>query len=126
MIIKLFLTTNLLGSFLAGFNKETNQLEKRTPMELAWSGKTDDPEGLNLGELDPKDFVFGEDIDGKTSDLLAAIFRRFNIDHPTGYKNRSLSVGDMVSINGHNYLCQPVGWKYLGAVDLPDDFLLGE
>ena len=124
MIVKLFLTEDLAGSFMAGFNKETGVLEKRIPMKLAWTGATEDPKGLDLGKKDYTDTRF--DLEAEVFDILSEIFRRFNIEHPSDYKNRSLSVGDMVSLGGHNYLCQPLGWKYLGLMTLPDEFALGE
>jgi len=45
--------------------------------------------------------------------LLEEIFRIYNIDHPADYADRSLSVGDVVEINGRRYACQPTGWTRL-------------
>jgi hypothetical protein len=42
---------------------------------------------------------------------LEQIFYIFNMKHPQDYKNRSLSVGDVVKINDRKFLCLPVGWK---------------
>ena len=45
----------------------------------------------------------------------SVLFERFNIDHPADYRNRSMSVGDVVvlSRNGKEivaYACESVGW----------------
>lgn len=54
------------------------------------------------------------------SAALENIFRTFNIEHPEDYRNRSLSVGDVVQVtedghaDGFYYACQPVGWERIG------------
>lgn len=39
------------------------------------------------------------------------IYYRFNTDHPEAYRGRSLSVGDLVEIDGDVFFCDNVGWK---------------
>lgn len=51
---------------------------------------------------------------------LENLFHTFNMAHPEGYRNRSLSVGDVVELiepghaDGFHYACQPVGWERIG------------
>lgn len=42
--------------------------------------------------------------------ILEKVFSIFNTTHPAGYCGRSLSVGDVVGLNGKFYLCAPVGF----------------
>lgn len=41
---------------------------------------------------------------------LEDLFYIFNMEHPSGYKGRSLSVSDVIEIDGEYYYCQAVGW----------------
>jgi len=52
-------------------------------------------------------------VDSEDADLAIAeeMFEIFNIRHPEDYRNRSLSVGDMVVIDGRKYACMPVGFE---------------
>ena len=43
--------------------------------------------------------------------VLDAIFRQLNVDHPEDYHRRSLSVGDVVILNGRPYRCNGDGWS---------------
>ena len=44
---------------------------------------------------------------------LECLFGEFNTDHPADYTGRSLSVSDVVTINGVAYFCDSFGWKKL-------------
>lgn len=48
-------------------------------------------------------------------ELLENLFEIFNLNHPEGYRARSLSVSDIVRINDGNeieyYYCDSFGWK---------------
>lgn len=43
--------------------------------------------------------------------VLDKLFTIFNIDHPAGYTGRSLSVSDVVLLDGQYYYCCTRGWK---------------
>jgi YodL-like len=52
-------------------------------------------------------------------EVLQETFRRFNLTHPTDYHERSLSVGDVVTLNDdRSFSCEMVGWKLLPDVIL--------
>ena len=57
--------------------------------------------------------VYEGEIEGyeDDSDALELIFCKLNTRHPEGYKARSLSVSDVVVINGRPYYCDIFGWK---------------
>jgi hypothetical protein len=56
------------------------------------------------------------EIDGFSINIaLETLFEKFNIDHPKDYTERSMSVGDVVVLNGVAYECASVGWKRLGS-----------
>jgi hypothetical protein len=42
-----------------------------------------------------------------------ALFEKFNLYHPEDFRGHSLSVGDIVDINGKKYYCDSIGWKEL-------------
>lgn len=44
---------------------------------------------------------------------LDDIFEMCNLNHPIGYLGHSLSVSDIVHINGKYYYCDSIGWKEL-------------
>ena len=46
-----------------------------------------------------------------TSAKLEAIFTAFNCNHPIGFRGHSLSVSDVVSLNGEYYFCDSFGFK---------------
>ena len=52
--------------------------------------------------------------DASDEDIFEAMFYYLNVRHPEDYKNRSLSVGDIVTLNNErSYLCAPLGWQKL-------------
>ena len=44
---------------------------------------------------------------------LEELFEIFNIRHPEDFKGHSLSVSDIVEVDGENYYCDAVGWVKL-------------
>lgn len=67
--------------------------------------------------------------DDSEAALLDAIFELYNTCHPADYHDRSLSVGDVVEINGRHFSCDSAGWtrirpvvvvKTLEAIELED------
>lgn len=42
---------------------------------------------------------------------LNELFRIFNVEHPADFKGHSLSVSDIVVLNGQAYHCESFGWK---------------
>lgn len=52
-----------------------------------------------------------EDKEQRTYKLLEHVFSIFNTRHPAGYCGRSLSVGDVVRLEGKHYLCVTLGFK---------------
>ena len=47
------------------------------------------------------------------SEALEKLFEMFNIGHPEDFKGRSMSVSDIVEVDGENYYCDAAGWKEL-------------
>ena len=52
---------------------------------------------------------------------LAHIFDVFNNDHPASYPHRSLSIGDLVTLDGRTYKCEPIGWSPYTTIMLESD-----
>jgi hypothetical protein len=54
--------------------------------------------------------------DPTDTELLEVVFRMLNVNHPTDYAERSLSVGDVVTIaESRSYVCDWLGWLRLDA-----------
>ena len=55
----------------------------------------------------------------RSDDPLEDLFERFNLTHPEGYKDRSLSIGDLVllELDGRGYIfaCDPTGWRFIDS-----------
>lgn len=65
--------------------------------------------------------VFDDIINGCSSNdvLLEQLFIILNREHPAGYLGRSLSVSDIVIIDGHGaYFCDSFGWVLLPAFEM--------
>ena len=60
-------------------------------------------------ELDEKD----THQDVKPIDYLEHLFYIFNINHPKDFKGHSLSVSDVVELDGKKYYCDSAGWQEL-------------
>lgn len=43
--------------------------------------------------------------------VLEILFTKFNVNHPAGFKGHSLSVSDIVVLDGVKYYCDSFGWK---------------
>lgn len=51
---------------------------------------------------------------GADNITLEKIYRYFNYNpHPEGYRGHSLSVSDIVVLDGKYYYCNDIGWKEL-------------
>lgn len=42
---------------------------------------------------------------------LDDIYERFNLEHPEGYAGRSLSISDLVELDGDLYFCDEYRWR---------------
>lgn len=45
------------------------------------------------------------------TETLDALFAQFNLQHPPDFRGHSLSVGDIVVLAEHGYVCDVVGWR---------------
>ena len=52
---------------------------------------------------------------------LDEIYERFNINHPEGYAGRSLSISDLVEVDGDLYFCDEYRWRQVRWEDDPDE-----
>jgi hypothetical protein len=67
-------------------------------------------------------YVYRLLLDGSKPDdeLLEEAFRLLNVEHPPDYRQRSFSMGDVVTIAGaRSYRCKAVGWQRLERPLLP-------
>lgn len=47
---------------------------------------------------------------GNLVSVLESIFMKFNLQHPYDFHGHSLSVSDVVNVDGINYYCDNYGW----------------
>ena len=60
--------------------------------------------------------VYARTIEADTvDDALNKLWKIFNINHPADYKGRSLSMSDVVMIDGVPYYCDNFGWSEVPA-----------
>lgn len=81
-------------------------METKTVTYMFFLNETEDSEGRNIAIMDGYSegnklalAHAGEiEVDRLDTDvdIAEALWRKFNIDHPTGYKNRSMCVGDVI------------------------------
>lgn len=64
--------------------------------------------------LDDYEVVYSGVADGTNEyTVLDDLFEKFNINHPSDFTGHSLSVSDIVELDGKNYYCDSVGWVEL-------------
>lgn len=68
--------------------------------------------GFDFGEYDP---VYETSVDGSGLAALEDLFYRLNMDHPAGYAARSLSMSDIVELDGGYWYCDAFGWEDITA-----------
>ena len=61
-------------------------------------------------KLSEYELVFDGEVEGSD---IEDVFFLFNVNHPEGYTGRSMSVSDIVEINGTYYFCDAFGFKKL-------------
>lgn len=56
--------------------------------------------------------VYEGEIEVETDPIstLEKLFEIFNINHPEDYRGHSLSVSDIMELDGKNYYCDAFGW----------------
>lgn len=67
--------------------------------EVVYEGDTDDLK-LKFGSID-------------ANHILESLFAIFNNNHPKDYKGHSISVSDIIEIDGMAYYCDSFSWKAL-------------
>lgn len=48
-------------------------------------------------------------------EILEELFEEFNMNRPSDFDGHSMSVSDVVTVDGIAYFCDSIGWKELGA-----------
>lgn len=62
-------------------------------------------------DINDYEVVYEGDIEGtKPNQILETLFEIFNIRHPEDFHGHSLSVGDVVELDGVDYYCDSIGW----------------
>lgn len=67
-----------------------------------------------LGGVDFNEYkqVYTGEIEGDDpAVMLEILFTKFNVNHPVDFKGHSLSMSDIVVLDGTKYYCDSFGWK---------------
>lgn len=68
---------------------------------------------LNGREVVPNDYDLVYTMKVPNDFELDDIFHLFNVNRPTDFMGHSLSVSDVVEMNGSLWFCNDIGWKML-------------
>lgn len=69
--------------------------------------KLEDYEVVYEGQIEPEDPTREVHVTNYLEDL----FYKFNMEHPADFHGHSLSVSDLVELNGKLYYCDSAGWQ---------------
>ena len=68
----------------------------------------------NVLDLNDYEVVYEGELDcSEMPNALEELFEIFNVKRPKDFERRSMSISDIVEIDGKNYYCDFVGWKEL-------------
>ena len=68
----------------------------------------------NVLDLNDYEVVYEGELDcPEMPDALEELFEIFNVKRPKDFERRSMSISDIVEIDGKNYYCDFVGWEEL-------------
>jgi hypothetical protein len=86
--VALFLADPIVANYAEPLNVDPERLEFAYALNLAVSADTPD------------------------DDVLEMVFHTCNVNHPADYRHRSLSVGDVVTLDANrSYTCAATGWQ---------------
>jgi len=83
------------------------QITNTREIDYAFMGLRD---GIKPKVLDYNLVYTGQIKEESELHALEKLFEIFNINHPKDYRGRSLSISDVIAINGATYYCDSVGW----------------
>ena len=68
----------------------------------------------NVLDLNDYEVVYEGELDcPEMPNALEELFEIFNVRRPKDFERRSMSISDIVEIDGKNYYCDFVGWEEL-------------
>ena len=68
----------------------------------------------NVLDLNDYEVVYEGELDcPEMPNALEELFEIFNVKRPKDFERRSMSISDVVEIDGKNYYCDFVGWEEL-------------
>lgn len=66
---------------------------------------------LKDGKVDPAGYEKVYEYEAEEDVDLEDVFYIFNMEHPKDFLGHSLSVSDVVALDGKLYFCDSIGWK---------------
>lgn len=94
---------------------EIYQIKDTANVDYAYSSYDENKFSMNDYDLVYSGAITPSDIDSDDEsliiDVLEDLFFEFNCNHPKDFRGHSLSVSDVVVLDGNKYYCDSVGWK---------------
>ena len=94
---------------------EIYQIKDIAKVDYAYRGYDEDKFSMNDYELVYSGTITPSDIYSDEESLIIGVledlFFVFNCNYPEDFMGHSLSVSDVVVIDGKKYYCDPFGWK---------------
>lgn len=80
---------------------------------------TNQPKAIKMQET--YELVYSGEVPATSADTktLEQLWYRFNMEHPSDYTGRSMSMGDIVSLDDKYYYCDAVGFKEVKVTYVP-------
>lgn len=91
--------------------KEFKLYQMDIEKELKFRDLPEEYETVSLNKFGYK-LVYEGNINTDDNDVaLGMLWEIFNINHPEDYRGSSMSVSDLVIVDGKAYYCMSMGWK---------------
>ena len=92
-------------------DKDNENVRKYRKMFVSWDFLEKYCGGFNIREYNK---IYDGEIESafkRDEVVLDILFRQFNLNHPIDFHGHSLSVSDVVVLNGTMYYCDSLCWK---------------
>lgn len=61
------------------------------------------------------ELAYEGEIESKPKEVLEDLYRKFNVNHPSDFKGVSMSVSDIIEIDGKYHYCDSIGFQEVNA-----------
>ncbi|OCZ50864.1 YodL domain-containing protein [Dehalobacter sp. TeCB1] len=91
------------------------QANREAPFKFRGFDDNKPPKGFNLNYYSE---VYNGTTDGNGHDVLDKLYGIFNLSPPNDFKGHSLSISDIVILNGEYWFCDSSNWMKIEGVNI--------